>query len=39
MGESVDGDTHAKSWMVGSPKRSGKNGGDSNKNEASFANC
>ena len=27
MGASVDKDTHAKSWMAGSPKRLAKNGG------------
>jgi len=36
MGAFVDEDTHAKSWMVGSPKMSGKNRGGSDRRESSF---
>jgi len=39
MGASVDEDTYEKSWMVGSPKRLGKNRGGSDRRESSFAKC
>lgn len=39
MGASMDEDTYAKSWMEGSPKMLGKNGGGSNEKESSFTEC
>jgi len=39
MGASMDEETHAKSWMAGSSKRLGKNGGGSDGRESSFAEC
>ena len=39
MDASVDEDKHAKSWMAGSPKMSGRNRGDSDGRELSFGEC
>lgn len=39
MGATVDEDTHAKSWMVGSPTMLGKNGGGSDGRESFFVEC
>jgi len=39
MGAFMDENTHAKPWMVGSPKRLGKNGGGPNGKQSSFVEC
>lgn len=39
MGAYMDEDTHAKSWMAGSPTMLGNNKGGSDGRESSFAKC